>query len=121
MVSKADQENRMALVTQIARLCPHVSASVIAADVRKLGTIGKRAHRHAERMCSEEGYYNAHTDEDGNDTLDDKLEAQAQKIASKYGLQARTAGDPRGFVLYVTGKGIRGNTWGGDEHGFGIN
>lgn len=120
-MSKQDQENRANLVAQIARLRPDAKAHEIAADVTALARIGTRAARHAARMCSEEGYYNAHVDEDGNDTLDDKLEAKAQKIAEKYGLTARTAGDPRGYVLYLTGPGLRGNTWGGDEHGFGIN
>lgn len=111
----------MDLVVQIARLCPNAKPHLIAADVRKLARIGERAASHAARMCSEEAYYNAHTTEGGGDPTDDKLERKAQTIAKKYGLVARTEGDPRGFVLYLKGAGLRGNTWGGDSHGFGIN
>lgn len=121
-ITKDDRETRAQLAAQLARLYPDVSHWQIARDVDALGRLGRRAHRHAERMCSDEGYYNANTDENGVDVKDARAEARAAQIAARYpGMKIRLEGDPRGYVLYVTAPGLLGNTWGGDEHGFGVN
>lgn len=47
----------------------------------------------------------------------EKIAAQAAEIASWYGLKAECYGDPRGYVLRLTGEGVRANGWG---EGFGV-
>ena len=121
MTDKADQINRMHLVAELARLCPDVPNAHIVADVNTLGSIGARLKRHEERMCSYEDYYNRHISADGEtDKTAERLEARAAKIAAKYGATIKS-GDPRGYVLHIHRAGLRGNTWGGDEHGYGLN
>lgn len=121
MTTKADRDNRTRLALELARLCPGISATQIARDVETLANIGARLHRHEERMCSYEDYYNSHTAEDGSDPTAERLEKKAAAIAAKFGATITARGDPRGYCLYVHKAGLRGNTWGGNEHGFGIN
>lgn len=121
MTTKLDRENRVALAVQFARLCPHIKASEISGDIETLGRLGARLVRHEERMCSCADYYNAHTAEDGSNPIGERIEARAAKIAAKYGAKINAQGDPRGYCLYIVRDGLRGNTWGGDEHGFGVN
>lgn len=120
MVNKADRDNRTRLALELARLCPEIPANVIARDVEALGRLGARLKAHEERMASYEGYYNSHIDAEGEDKTGPKIEAKAEAIAKKYGATVR-GGDPRGYVLHIHKPGLRGNTWGGDESGFGIN
>lgn len=120
-MDKQDRENRMRLVAELAKLCPEMPANQIVADVNALGSIGSRLKRHEENMCSYEHYYNWHISADGEtDKTAERLKARAAKIAAKYGARVET-GDVRGYVLHVHRTGLRGNTWGGDEHGYGIN
>lgn len=120
-MAKQDRENRMRLCVELAKLCPDVPNNQIVADVNTLGSIGARLKRHEENMCSYEAYYNRHISADGEtDKTAERLEARAAKIAAKYGATIQT-GDVRGYVLHVHRAGLRGNTWGGDESGYGIN
>lgn len=52
------------------------------------------------------------------------IEAKANEIAGHYWLRAKAGGDPRGFCLHLFStnkkRPLGGNTWGGDEAGWGI-
>ena len=123
MTDKSTRENRTCLALELARLCPKVPLHEIAADVETLGRIGARVRLHEERMCSYADYYERHQpkDDDGTDPLIDRAEKRAQAIASKYGMTVEAGGDCRGYAFHLRREGLRGNTWGGDEHGFGLN
>ena len=120
-ITKDDRDNRMRLVAELTKLCPEIPTNQVIADVNALGGLGARLKRHEEAMCSYESYYNQHISADGeHDKTAERMEARAAKIASKYGAKV-TFGDPRGYVLHIVKPGLRGNTWGGDESGFGLN
>ena len=122
MTDKSDRENRTRLALELARLCPKIPIHEIAQDVETLGRIGARVRLHEERMCSYEDYYERHKpDEDGTDRLIERAEKRATAIAAKYGMTVEVGGDCRGFAFHLRRPGLRGNTWGGDEHGFGLN
>ncbi len=80
---------------------------------KKVRRIEAAAHRHAERMCSEEGYYNRWTDEHGDDIRDTQLERRLRKLLGSE--RAWLNGDPRGYALKVDlAEGERLHTdWGG--------
>lgn len=120
MVDKADRDNRTRLAIELSRLCPEIPPNQIARDVEALGRLGARLKAHEERKASYESYYNSHIDADGEDKTGPKIEAKAAAIAKKYGATVQS-GDPRGYVLHLHKAGLRGNTMGGDESGFGIN
>ena len=48
------------------------------------------------------------------------LVRQAEDIAAAYGCTIRVGGDPRGHAIHVLFPTPTGNTWGGDESGWGI-
>lgn len=121
MTSKADHENRAMFSAMIARLDPSLSLAKIVKITDQLGNLGARINRHCEKMCSYEWYYTQHSDENGEDKTLPKLEAKAAKLASQIGCEIDCNGDPRGYCLYLKRPGLRGNTWGGDEHGWGLN
>jgi hypothetical protein len=87
------------------------AAHLIARDAEALASIARTLHRLAEQDCNTG--LNA-----AQDRMRDRLAKNAAEIAQRYGLTARTHGDPRGFGLYL--RGLPGNTWGGDESGFGV-
>ena len=121
MVTKADRENRAQFAAMIALLDPSLSITKIVDVTNKLGSVGARINRHCEKMCSYEWYYSQHCDETGEDTTLPKLEARAAKLAAEIGCTVDCNGDPRGYCLYIKRDGLRGNTWGGGEHGWGLN
>ena len=53
----------------------------------------------------------------GQEIRQDGLHRRAEDLAKSYGLTVRE-GDPRGYVLHLVG--LPGNTWGGDESGWGV-
>jgi len=121
MLSKSNRENRALLVAHLARLDPTIPPMLLTNTIDRLGDLGARIHRHEERMCSYESYYNQHTDQNGEDMTGAKLEVKAEKLAAQIGCQVICRGDPRGYCLYVKRDGLRGNTWGGDDQGWGLN
>lgn len=122
MTDKPDLINRANLVAKLARLCPDIPPHQIVADVNALGAIGARVRRHEESMCSDEHYYNRHaTDDDKPDPIIARAEKRAAKIAEKYGAKIDAGGDCRGYAFSIHKPGLGGNTWGGDESGYGLN
>ena len=116
------KNNRAILLAHMSRAFPGVPAAKIADDIAALGKIGAHAHRHAEKMCSDESYYNRMTGEDGDLWIKTNFAENVRAILARYpGMRAAFHGDPRGYVLYLHHRAIPGNTWGGDEHGYGIN
>lgn len=124
-MSKADIENVCTLAAHLAAVAINKTPNSPtlqeqtgrfgvnrARDAMKLQRLGRRAHRNAERYCSEQGY------EDRYEPEKARIERQAAEILAPYGLTAQVTGDPRGYCLKIMG--LPGNTWGGDESGFGI-
>jgi hypothetical protein len=110
-------ESRREYIKRVSELSQMLSARApgglwgdIYADAVTLIKLGRRAERDAERVCNEEGY----------ESKDEQIEKRARAIAEKYGLTADTQGDPRGYCLRLHGAGLRGNSWGGDEAGYGV-
>ena len=122
MTTKSDRENRTNLALTLARLCPTIPTHEIAADVETLGRLGARVRLHEERMCSYADYYERYkTDDDKPDPIIDRAEKRAKLIASKYGMTVDVGGDCRGYAFHLRRDGLHGNTWGGDQTGFGLN
>lgn len=87
----------------------------VAEDAALLGRIGKRLHRLAEQECSRELRESEEDDQAA-------LAALAREvIAKRYdGLGVMVNGDPRGYALKLRCRDGEYNTWGGAEHGFGV-
>lgn len=118
-MSKQDILNVSTLTAHLMARVEHSSerfirtAASVAQDAMALQKLGRRANKLAERACSDSSY------------SEEKQAAEEARIASKvdnilrpYGLTAKISSDPRGYCLKI--QGLPGNTWGGDEEGFGI-
>ena len=94
------------------------SASMIVADAIKLSRIAATVSRHAVNLCNVPDYQKVW------DAKTPGLLLAAFNVALQYGCTAKIQGDPRGHVLRLFAKPgapeLRGNTWGGDEDGYGI-
>ena len=115
-MSKADIENVTQLTAHLA-MHPHTpgnypNAGKASADAMRLQRLGRRANRNAERYCTITDYEPAYNAECA------RILKAAAEILDKYDLVPKLSGDPRGYCLKI--KGLPGNTWGGDEAGFGI-
>lgn len=116
-MSKADIENvtqlaaHLGAITARSHFAPQCTRGAAYAAM-KLQRLGRRAIRNAERYCTipnYEPYYNAECA---------RILKAAAEILDKYDLVPKLSGEPRGYCLKI--KGLPGNTWGGDEAGFGI-
>lgn len=120
-MSKADIENVTALAAHLSltwatrhyfQRPKFMSASTAAQDAMKLQRLGRRATRNAERYCNITDYEPRYNQECT------RILKAAAEILDTYDLVPKLSGDPRGYCLKI--KGLPGNTWGGDEAGFGI-
>jgi hypothetical protein len=92
-----------------------VKAGVACGAVNDAMTLVKMTRgivRHAENECNREVTPR-------EIAADAKRCAAVEALAASYGLTVRY-GDPRGYVVHLVGPGVRGNTWGGDESGYGV-
>jgi hypothetical protein len=118
-MNKQTHENRMQLAVLLAIQTPNVGWSKPARDADVLGAIGKRCNNLAVALC------NGWIEQDVFDRRKEKLQAKANDVLKPYNVQpgkhifAKAGGDPRGFAFHI--HGLPGNTWGGDESGFGVN
>jgi hypothetical protein len=101
----------LTLAAHLARKSPETAPHLIARDVLALSRLARTLQGYAERDCNQ-GLTAAH------ERTRDRMTEQAREIAQRYGLNARTCGDPRGHSLRLIG--LPGNSWGGDADGFGI-
>lgn len=113
-MSKADIENVCTLAAHLV-MHPHTpgnypNAAKATHDAMRLQRLGLRALRRAEKWCNVPDY---EPEPEG-----ERIAKLAAEILAPYGLTAQVTGDPRGYCLKIMG--LPGNTWGGDESGFGI-
>ena len=119
-MSKQDIETVVQLAAHLSRITakqmPELPGSFAARAARvaamQLQKLGRRAHRLAERDCN-----GTLTEAQHEQELERILSAVAVQL-KPYALSANITGDPRGYCLKIMG--LPGNTWGGDESGFGI-
>lgn len=90
----------------------------IAADALMLSRLASAAESNALALC------NGDRQQDAYDRKKESIERRANAIAAGYWLRAKCGGDPRGYCLrlYSTNakRPLRGNTWGGDQEGYGV-
>jgi len=102
----------------LASRAPEVPPHHIAATVATLSRAAARATSMATAYC------NGHLDGDAYERRAAALKTRTDKTLAPYGLTCRTTGDPRGYCLHIHAAPgaapVRGNTWGGDEDGYGI-
>lgn len=85
---------------QLLAIFPNATEQDPVKLCKKLRRIEGEAHRHAERMCSDERYYNEWTSEDGErDLKDERLERRLRKLLGSD--RPFLNGDPRGYALKV--------------------
>ncbi len=107
------------LAALLATRAPTVAPSRIAADAMKLARYGASQLTNASNLCNVPDYQARY------DRKRDNIKKHAQDVAGAYSLRVELSGDPRGFCLKLHGMGgnsvpVRGNTWGGDESGYGV-
>lgn len=87
-------------------------------DVQELFALGRRAAALALKQCNDPRW------SDKDEKAQTRCEKRANEIVEPYGLRAEVQGDPRGYCLKLFStdkrKPLRGNTFGGDESGYGI-
>lgn len=102
----------------LAARLPGLPAKFHAANAANLAVLGARANRNAENYCNIPDYGERFEREAR------RILARAAAIVSAYGLSVKHTGDPRGYCLRLfsadSGRPLKGNTWGGDDEGFGI-
>ena len=108
-----------ALAAILALRAPRGTASQrIAADALKLCRLAKAAESNALALCN--GWRN----QDAYDRKREILTKSAASVVTPYRLAVRLTGDPRGFCLHLfstnPNRPLPGNTWGGDEAGYGL-
>lgn len=103
------------LLAYLAKRFPSEPTPKLIFDVKALGAIGRGCRK------AEERYANGDITDEILTQYENKMGAAAATLLKRYGLWVKIGGDPRGFCFYLFGDGLRGNTWGGDEHGFGLN
>ncbi len=89
--------------------------------VDTVATLQKAASRATSRATA---YCNGHITNDKYERQTGQIETKLKPILLPFKIRAKTTGDPRGFclrLLHINGSDpIKGNTWGGDEDGYGI-
>ena len=112
MTTKAEQK-RTAFATFVHLLAGDHDFGQALQDANFLWRMANRLNRLNETDC--------------NVGLTDRQQVQwrdiaiaAHKIADTYGCTIRIDGDPRGYAIHVLFPTPAGNTWGGDESGWGI-
>jgi hypothetical protein len=106
------------LSAMLALRAPKVSPSATAEAALKLCRFAAAAETNAVNLCNVPNYQARH------DRKRDSIVKHAAPVAAIYGLSVQCGGDPRGYCLKLfamPGKPpVRGNTWGGDEDGYGV-
>lgn len=106
------------LSATLAHRAPHIAAHISAHTAAAIATAGKRAASLATRYC------NGTIRPDEYEKRHATIAANASALLEPYGLSATATGDPRGHCLHLFAlpgaAPLRGNTWGGDESGYGV-
>ena len=107
------------LAAVLAFRCNHKNPAWVEADALLLCRIGATASRIATALC------NGEIQQDQFAAKKARLLPRLAEAASRYDVRFEIGGDPRGYVLRMfpaDGRSakLRGNTWGGDESGYGI-
>jgi hypothetical protein len=106
------------LVATLAPRAPHLNAGQVSAYALKLARIASSATRHSTNLCNIPNYQAIW------DRKKVSLRKQAAEIAAEFRCSASVGGDPRGATVHLfADKGsprLPGNTFGGDEAGYGI-
>lgn len=92
---------------------PHWTAE----DTLTICRIATTAQRIAVALC------NGDIEQDRFDATKSRLLKKLEPLVAPYGVRFEIGGDPRGPVLRMhsaTKQPLKGNTWGGDEEGYGI-
>lgn len=99
------------LAAKLAQLS--INTHVAALDAGKLKAMARSHRRLMEQACNQEL--------SGRETARvQKLRKTITDIAADYKITVSFHGDPRGYTVYLHFPDGRGNTWGGDETGWGI-
>lgn len=112
-MTKADTQTIAHLAAILAERALPARAAALA---MQLYEIGSKLSRLAVKECNDPSWSDRDTERRY------KLAAMAQEALRSAGFPVRVAanGDPRGHGLHIFFDPPRGNTWGGDEAGFGI-
>lgn len=106
------------LAAMLAIRCPARGHDRIAADALKLARYGSAALTNATALCNVPNYQARY------DKKRDSIRGHANALAAGYALRVELTGDPRGYCLRLFSNSaalpLAGNTWGGDESGFGV-
>jgi len=97
---------------------PETGNLKIVDDCAALRRLASRATSRAVAYC------NGVIDSGKAERQSDSLTKKADTLLLPYGLHSRTTGDPRGFCLRLHAlpghPELKGNTWGGDDSGYGV-
>jgi hypothetical protein len=85
-------------------------AETTAGSLRRLAI---RMHKLAEVACCRDTT-------DGEKKEDEENDESFRRLCSSIGCRANISGDPRGYVAHIVFPDGHHNTWGGAEHGYGI-
>jgi hypothetical protein len=105
------------LSAMLALRAPQISPAATAEAALKLCRFASAAETNATNLCNVPNYQERY------DRKKESIRKHAQNIAGLYECRVEVSGDPRGCCLKLHGMGkklVRGNTWGGDESGYGI-
>ncbi len=106
------------LLARRSKLSKCISANGIANDALALIRLGSQATTAATNLCNVANYQNTFEKRKAS------ILARLAPFERAYNVTFEVGGDPRGCVLKMHAvkgsKPLAGNTWGGDESGYGI-
>lgn len=114
-MTRTDAEKLIRLALLLTQRRPNTPAHHITYDVLELHHCSQLSTSISNRQSSDSNYTNQRAG-----AARDRIRARLATIAKDYGIQIEVTTDPRANGLKLHGKGMPGNTMGGDEEGFGV-
>ena len=118
MKSRKEIAELAAVLAERAAVTGKFNRAWIAGDTLLIARIAVAANTKACALC------NGDIEQDKFDKAKERLYKHLEPLAAQYAVRFEIGGDPRGYVLKMFANDgtapISGNTWGGDESGYGI-
>lgn len=109
-IEKRPGFNALHLAALLAQAAPKEKPYICALDAGKIFGLAKQLAALSVASCN----YGLSSRQEKRQ---ERLAREVVEIAGWYGLKATTGGDPRGYVVRLTGKNVTANGWG---DGFGV-
>lgn len=122
-MTKQQERERVEFAGKMSREFPDFTLAEVTEFAEELMRLARRHGKLAERECNGHQTWDGNWDEAAakrDELAGERLEARITKLCERMGCGVKFGGDPRGYTVLLILPSGRGNTWGGDEHGWGV-